>query len=89
MLKKAMRNPDSFKLTSALIIDATGTTCYGYRAQNGFGGLNRGQAVLTPTGKFKSDEMDGFAPLWNKECAHKTGTEEVQTVNYVVDKMSE
>jgi hypothetical protein len=84
MLKKAARNPDSFKLSSALVISSTGTVCYEYHAQNGFGGFNKGFAVLTPEGKFKSDEMDGFHALWNKECAHKTGTEQVDVVNYVL-----
>jgi hypothetical protein len=40
-----------------------GTVCYGHRAQNGFGGMNIGNAVFTPSGNFKTDEMDGFAPL--------------------------
>lgn len=85
LLKKSMRNPDSFKLTSALIINATGTVCYEYRAQNGFGGVNAGEAVLTPKGRFKTNEMDGFTSLWNRECAHKPGTEEAGGVNFFID----
>jgi predicted nucleic acid-binding Zn ribbon protein len=88
LLRKGMRNPDSFKLTSALVIDRTDAVCYGYRAQNGFGGMNVGRAVLTKGGKFKTDEMEGFSALWNKECAHKTGTEEVSTIDYVLEHMN-
>jgi hypothetical protein len=36
-LKKSMRNPDSFKLTSVFIVKATGATYYEFRSQNGFG----------------------------------------------------
>lgn len=77
-LKKAMRDPDSFKLESALMIDATGAVYYEYRARNGFGGLNVGVAVISCDGKhFKVKENDGnsFVALWNKECANKAGTE--------------
>lgn len=80
-LKVAMRNPDSFRLTSALIM-TNGAVCYEYRAQNGFGGMNKGQAVLAPHGTFKTDEMDGFAHLWNGECANRTGEDKTWEVNY-------
>jgi hypothetical protein len=59
-----------------------GTVCYGYRPQNGFGGMNIGNAVFTPSGNFKTDEMDGFAPLWNKYCANKTGDDKTWEVGY-------
>lgn len=80
-LREAMRNPDSFKLVSAFFTD-DGAVCYGYRAQNGFGGLNVGKAVLSATGKFKTDETNGFSSLWNKECAHKSGTDKTFKVNF-------
>jgi hypothetical protein len=50
-LHDSMRNPDSFKLGETLIM-SDGATCYDYRAQNGFGGMNVGHAVLSPTGQF-------------------------------------
>jgi len=78
VLKKSMRNPDSFKLESALVIDQSGAVCYDYRAQNGFGGVNVGRAALAPDGsKFLTRESDGdaFVRFWNKECAKKSGTE--------------
>jgi predicted nucleic acid-binding Zn ribbon protein len=75
LLKRSMRNPDSFKVSSVLVI-GTETACYEYRAQNGFGGMNVGSAVLAlRKNAFKTNEMNGFVQLWNKECAHKSGTD--------------
>jgi hypothetical protein len=85
-IKRSMRDPDSFKLTSALIIDKTGTVCYEYRARNGFNGMNFSQAVLSSKGVFKTNEMDGFATLWNRECAHKQGEEQQMAVSMLMDK---
>jgi hypothetical protein len=83
ILKKTMRDPESFKLESALVIDRTGAVCYDYRAKNGFGGTNVGHAVLGADGKtFKTSEMDGFARLWNKECAGKSGTEAATAIRW-------
>jgi hypothetical protein len=80
-LQKAMRNPDSFKLTQVLIMD-DGSVCYDYRSQNGFGGINLGHAVLSKKGQFKSNEDAGFTSLWNKLCAKKTGREQTWEVGY-------
>jgi hypothetical protein len=73
-LRNAMRNPNSFKLGETLIMD-DGAVCYDYRSQNGFGGMNVGHAVLSPSGQFKTDELNGFTAMWNKECAKHTGTD--------------
>ncbi|MFW2408621.1 hypothetical protein ACN4GS_12915 [Burkholderia pseudomallei] len=75
-LRNAMRDPDSFVLESALLINGTGSVCYDYRSRNGFGGMNRGAAVL-PSGVngIITDDMKGFIPAWNKYCANKVGTE--------------
>lgn len=82
-LKNSMRNPDSFKLESALVIDETFAVCYEYRSQNGFGGMNRGQAVLARDGKrFLTNEMDGFGKLWNRECAGKRGSEAATAIRW-------
>ena len=81
-LRDAMRNPDSFKLTQALIM-GDGAVCYDYRAQNGFGGMNAEKAVLAPDGRFATTGSDGFHALWNKECADKTGLDETWAVGYV------
>lgn len=82
-LKKAMRDPDSFKLESAIVIDGTGAACYEYRAKNGFGGTNVGHAVLSTDGKtFKTSEMHGFTKLWNHECAGKNGTDAATAIQW-------
>jgi hypothetical protein len=83
LLKKAMRNPDSFKVSSALVME-TDTACYEYRSQNGFGGMDVGRAVLTKNA-FKTNENSGFTTLWNKECAHKIGEELASEVNYALE----
>lgn len=76
LLKKAMRDPDSFKLEQALVMDQTQAVCYSYRARNGFGGYNRGQAVLSPDLKsFKTSEQAGFRPLWDKWCGNNQGVD--------------
>lgn len=87
MLKKAMRDPESFKLESALVIDGTNAVCYEYRARNGFGGMNVGNAVLASDGKrFLTSEQDrsAFSKLWNKECANKQGEEYAAGINWVL-----
>jgi hypothetical protein len=80
-LQKSMRNSDSFKLTSVLFMN-DGSVCYEYRAQNGFGGMNVGQAVLSPKGSFRTDEMGGFRTLWNKYCANKIGEDKTWALNF-------
>jgi len=84
-LQKVMRDPDSFNLSSVSIVEKTGAVCYQYRSRNGFNGMNAGSAVLSPSGKFKTSEMDGFTVLWNKGCAHQPAREEVSTVSYLVE----
>jgi zinc-ribbon domain len=83
ILHDSARNPDSFKLVQVLTMSDR-TACYTYRAQNGFGGMNVGYAVLSPTNEFKTDEMQGFHVLWNKLCAHKSGTDRTQAVAYAI-----
>jgi hypothetical protein len=82
-LKSTMRNPDSFKLSNALFMD-DGAVCFEYRAQNGFGGMNVGRAVLTAKGMLKTNEMDGGTKLWNHECANKSGYDKTWEVNYAI-----
>jgi hypothetical protein len=47
--------------------------------------MNVGHAVLSPKGAFKTDEMDGFAPLWSKECAHRQGTDQELAVSALMN----
>jgi hypothetical protein len=80
-LRSSMRNPGSFVLTGVLTME-DGATCYSYRAQNGFGGMTAGAAVLSPTGRFKTSEMEGFRGLWSKECAGKSGHDSTWLVEH-------
>lgn len=80
-LRSSMRNPCSFKLAQVLIMD-DGAVCYEFRSQNGFGGMNVGRAVLSPSGKFKTSESNGFRCMWNKECANKYGQDRTWSVGY-------
>jgi hypothetical protein len=78
MLKKSMRNPDSFKLDSVFMIDGQTALCYEYRAQNGFGGVNAAKAVVdVNNNQIKTSEpyTDAFVRLWNKSCAGKSSRE--------------
>ena len=86
ILKRAMRDP---KLNSALIIDKTSVVCYTYRARNGFNGMNVGEAVLTSKGVLKTDEMSGFSSLWNRECAHNSGIDQVDAVSLMMTTIHE
>lgn len=84
LLKQAMRDPDSFKLSQALVMDS-GAVCYEYRARNGFGGMNVGHAVLSEDAKtFRTNEMSGFTALWNKACANKTGEDFAGGLNWML-----
>lgn len=80
-LKTRMRNPDSFKLEQVLVMEAD-ALCVTYRAQNGFGGMNREQAVLSGDNKnFVSSTADGFPKAWRQHCAEKTGEDITRLVN--------
>ena len=70
-VKASMRNPDSFKIETATIMD-NGSICYSYRTQNGFGGMNKGAAVLSGE-NIKTDEMKGFESVWKKDCQGRKG----------------
>jgi hypothetical protein len=83
-LRSSMRNPDSFKLSQALVM-SNGAVCYTYRAQNGFGGMNVGYAVLASNDRFKSSDSPGHETLWNKECGNKSGTDDAETVNVALN----
>ena len=72
-LKKNARDPDSFVLED-VALRADEAICYTYRARNGFGGMNRENAVLShDRKKFLQSGDAGFVRLWNHECSGKTG----------------
>ncbi|HTW64351.1 MAG TPA: zinc ribbon domain-containing protein [Bryobacteraceae bacterium] len=84
-LRNSMRNPDAFRLSEVLIMKDD-AVCYTYRAQNGFGGMNVGRAVMAPDGRFEASENGSkFYALWNKECAHKTGSVWTAAVSEAAD----
>src|SRR5579863_10148831 len=66
-LRSAMRNPDSFAIAK-VFAEANGEVCYTYRAQNGFGGMNGGQAILFPDDTIKTSIDKGFAHAWSGAC---------------------
>ena len=74
----AARNPDSVHFTSVLIMK-DGTVCYAYRAQNGFGGLNREFAILSPNPKTKY--LSRSSASWNAHCANKEGDDYTALIN--------
>ena len=68
MLKKSVKNPDSFKLTSATRM-ADGTVCYEFRATNSFNAVVPGRFTLAPN-KGSAEDAE-----WNKYCAGKSGAD--------------
>lgn len=68
VLKKHMKNPDSFNLTSAILM-ADGSICYEYRATNSFNAVVPEVFVVTKTTASQK------ASDWNKFCAGKSGTD--------------
>lgn len=84
-IKRSMRDPDSFTLSSVRLVEKSDTICYVYRARNGFGGINVGHAILSSAGRFYTEESSGFAPLWNRECAHKPSLEAADSVTFLLN----
>jgi len=71
-VKKSQRNPDSFVLEEAYVMQKA--ICLTWRGQNGFGGMNRGQSVVARDLKYAlNDHEDGFTRAWNRDCANKSG----------------
>lgn len=86
LLKRNMRNPDSFKIASAFIVKDTGDVCYEYRAQNGFGGMNVEKAILMNHGKtFITEHSKSFSSSWNKCCAERNGEDVTAYVEHYSD----
>ena len=86
MLKNAMRDPDSFTIEKATIQNNGKSSCYEYRAKNGFGGFNRGQAVLVGNGiELITNEQVGFRDQWSLLCANKAGRDFTATARYTIN----
>lgn len=83
ILKRSVSNPDRFTLDSALVVDGTAAVCYEFRAENRFGAIIRGSAVLARDGKrLLVNGMDGFARLWALECNGKNGTQAATAIRW-------
>ncbi|WP_298829360.1 hypothetical protein [uncultured Piscinibacter sp.] len=65
-LKSAMKKPETFELTRAIMIDGK-VICYEYVARNSFNDRAPGHYVVSDT--VSSDK----ASDWNKLCAGKSG----------------
>lgn len=61
-LVKSLRNPDSLVIEAALATEDGKTLCIRYRAQNGFGGMNRETAVYHDNVPHQDDSA------WKKYC---------------------
>lgn len=69
-IKKAQRNPKSYVLEKVFYAEKTKALCFDYRSQNGFGGINKIQAVLIEkSGRIVTSEDDGFVSVYNEQCA--------------------
>ena len=71
-VKKTQRNPASFVLEEALVMEKA--VCLTWRGENGFGGMNRGRSVTARDLKYAfNDHESGFTRAWNRDCANKQG----------------
>lgn len=83
-LDKRMRNPRSLNVSRAIFVSRR-TICYEYRAQNGFGGLNVGNAIqvgpllVTESGK-------DFRQLWNEQCSGRVGSNMADRMNIALQQ---
>lgn len=72
------RNPDSLKVDTVNVNEPEHSVCMEFRAQNGYGGFNRGLAIFTPEGKFYTEDLmtgttdPGFSSNWRKYCNPRT-----------------
>jgi hypothetical protein len=71
--KAAMRNPDSFVLEHAYVSEQL-VACLEYRAQNGFGGMNRMRVIVVhnPPELVQDDDSAKFASRWSSDCLTKS-----------------
>jgi hypothetical protein len=63
VLKGAMRNPDSFVVEEVWVTEKL-VACVKYRAQNGFGGMNRDRVIASSTEVLQDDDSSRFSSRW-------------------------
>jgi hypothetical protein len=73
-VRDSIKNPASFQLEEIHRMDDGTTLCLTYRATNSFNAVIPGRTVIT-NNKAASSGEEGFAPLWNKLCSGKMGTD--------------
>lgn len=61
-IKDSLRDPESLKIEAMRASEDGSIVCAGYRAKNGFGGMNYEIAIFTPKGSSRA-ESD-----WNTHC---------------------
>lgn len=83
VLKKSMKNPDSFKL-ELVTRTAAGMFCFEYRATNSFNAIVPGRAFIGEGKSGSSDDGDGFAAQWNRHCGGRSG-DNLSTVAYAIN----
>lgn len=83
MLRERTRDPDSLKITSALVMPDD-TVCYEYRSRNGFGGMGNATAMLF-AGILLSHEDADYRKLWKSYCAGHIGNNLTEDANYGLD----
>lgn len=66
-IKSNMKNPKSFELVSAMMVDGGKTVCFQYRGTNSFNATVLNYRVITDT------LNSGASKDWNAHCAGKTG----------------
>lgn len=84
-IKKSMKDPASFSLESAILMES-GATCYEYRAKNSFAAIVPGQAVLTHDGKIVVSGASAaqLEKAWNAECGGKSGKDVTAGIKFVI-----
>jgi hypothetical protein len=86
-LRKMMRNPDSLKFSSALEMP-DGSVCYQYRAQNGFGGMGSGSALVYKN-HLVVEESTGFKEIYDAECTGQEGIDRTAEINWALKQVAQ
>lgn len=84
-IKRAMKDPESFSLESAILME-NGATCYEYRAKNSFSAVAPGKAVLTHDGQIVASGSGAgkLEKAWNAECGGKSGKDVTAGINFTL-----
>lgn len=81
LLKKASKDPSSFKMESFLIFPG-GAACYEYRAKNSFGATVPAKAVYDGVALTTSEtDRKKFTKSWNAVCTKSGGQERAGGLN--------